>query len=286
MSHYMTALAMKQRDLKPATKIVLYWLADHHNGSTGLCCPSLNTLAAECEMARNTVIRHLDWLEESKVISRVKRARDNGSQTSTEYLLNFEQQSTKQPVPKRDRGCSKTEQGAVPKLDPHNLGRLNLGNKQPPNPQGDDLFSENAEQEKLDAQADWIETGFKQFWDDIWPSHLRKAGKADCLKVYTQACTGQHAKADQISPQLLNAATRRYIASVSDRQYLKGPLPWLRAPGWEPFMDGPDVVAGPSWDTLTESQRRMLLRRECPPSMMVDGKPNADAVALMAQVAP
>ena len=35
MSHYMTALAMKQKGLKPATKIVLYWIADHHNGETG-----------------------------------------------------------------------------------------------------------------------------------------------------------------------------------------------------------------------------------------------------------
>jgi hypothetical protein len=41
MSHYMTALAMKQRGLKPAAKIVLYWLADHHNGETGRCFPSL-----------------------------------------------------------------------------------------------------------------------------------------------------------------------------------------------------------------------------------------------------
>ena len=41
---------------------------------------------------------------------------------------------------------------------------------------------------------------------------------------------------------------------------------------------------GPIWDDLSDSQRLMLERLQCPPSMMVDGKPNAKAVALMAQV--
>ena len=41
MSHYMTALAMKQKGLKPAAKVVLYWIADHHNGETGQCNPSI-----------------------------------------------------------------------------------------------------------------------------------------------------------------------------------------------------------------------------------------------------
>lgn len=155
----------------------------------------------------------------------------------------------------------------------------------PPNPQGgDDLFSESPLAGKTDSLEPLIEAGFNEWWGSIWPSHNRKAGKADCFKVYTQACTGKHVKADQIMPQSLNAATRRYIASVEDRQYLKAPLAWLRAPGWEAFMDGPDV-AGPSWETLSDSQRRMLERHECPPSMMIDGEPNADARALMAQVA-
>ena len=55
MSHYMTALAMQQKGLKPATKIVLYWIADHHNSETGACFPSLSTLADECEMSKRAV---------------------------------------------------------------------------------------------------------------------------------------------------------------------------------------------------------------------------------------
>lgn len=119
MSHLMTALAMQQKGLKPAAKIVLYWLADHHNGETGACFPSLNTLANECEMQRSTVVRHLDALEEMGLIERIERTRPNGSRTSTAYKL-----SIKQPVAKSNSPCCKNDQPPVAKSDPHNLGNI------------------------------------------------------------------------------------------------------------------------------------------------------------------
>ena len=103
-----------------------------------------------------------------------------------------------------------------------------------------DLFSDNSELKNQDQTNEQIESGFKEFWDDIWPRHERKAGRTDCLKVYKQACQGKHAKSEKISAADLNSATRRFVASVKDKQYLPGPLPWLRKPGWEPFIGGPD----------------------------------------------
>jgi len=128
MSHYMTALAMRQIGLKPAAKIVLYWLADHHNSETGACFPSLKTLAAECEMGKATLIRHLDALQEAGLIERSNRTRENGSQTSTSYRL------TLAPVSERDSPCFKMEQPPVSKRDPHNLVNINLGNEPSPLP--------------------------------------------------------------------------------------------------------------------------------------------------------
>ena len=64
MSHYMTALAMKQQGLRPATKVVLYWIADHHNSETGDCFPSINRLAVLCEMSRRSVETHITALED------------------------------------------------------------------------------------------------------------------------------------------------------------------------------------------------------------------------------
>jgi hypothetical protein len=120
----MTALAMQQRGIKPAAKVVLYWLADHHNGETGACFPSLNTLASECEMERSTVIRHLEALESGGLIERDKRTRANGSQTSTAYIL------TLTPVAKYNSPCCKIQQPPVAICHPHNLGSINLGSEQ------------------------------------------------------------------------------------------------------------------------------------------------------------
>lgn len=89
MSHYMTALAMKQVGLKPATKIVLYYLADHHNGETGKCFPSLQRLAEVCEMSKRSVQNHLTELEERKLI-KVRTNFHNGQQTSNNYDLLLE----------------------------------------------------------------------------------------------------------------------------------------------------------------------------------------------------
>ncbi len=123
MSHYMTALAMKQRGLKPAAKIVLYWLADHHNGETGLCCPSITTLEDECEMGRSAIIRNLEALESLGLIGRETRLRENGSKTSNSYFLYFE------VVSKRHYPSPETTLPLVSNQDDHNLGTKNLGNE-------------------------------------------------------------------------------------------------------------------------------------------------------------
>ena len=104
----MTALAMQQKGLKPATKIVLYWIADHHNSETGACFPSLSKLADECEMSKRAVQGHIDTLSQAGLIQRLQRSRTNGSQTSNGYSLNL----TKQPWQN---------------LPAHNLGTNNLG---------------------------------------------------------------------------------------------------------------------------------------------------------------
>ena len=151
----------------------------------------------------------------------------------------------------------------------------------PKPPEGaDDLFSAENGTDQLDETLkaenrlnNEIEQGFAEFWKDIWPNHFRKTGKADCLKVYRSACSGKHPKAKKIKPEALNAATRAYLRSVSDPQYLKGPLPWLRLPGWEPFVQ--DDGHGYRWEDLRPAQQNALAEGRCPPSMLDgNGRPN------------
>ena len=67
MSHYMTALAMQQRGLKPATKIVLYWLADNTTANRQMF-PSLQRLADLCEMSKRSVQVQIDLLVDQGLV--------------------------------------------------------------------------------------------------------------------------------------------------------------------------------------------------------------------------
>lgn len=124
-------------------------------------------------------------------------------------------------------------------------------------PGGFSLFSEKEERGTDLEGSDPVEEGFKEFWNQIWPAHKRKTGKVDCAKVYRAACEGRHKKADAISPTTLNRCARAYIASVKDVEFLKGPLPWLRLPGWEPFLN-----AAPERKPLTYAQKVLAAHRE------------------------
>ncbi len=88
MSHEATNWAIKQRGLKPGAKLVLWHLADCHNGHTGRCDPSQGLLAHLCEMSRSTLNVHLSALEAAGLIRRVQRSdRVTRRQQSTFYVL-------------------------------------------------------------------------------------------------------------------------------------------------------------------------------------------------------
>ena len=88
MSHKATNWAIGVRGLKPATKIVLWHLADCHNAQTGVCNPIQATLASLCEMSRSTLNLHLLALEERGLIGRIQRVDPRtGRQLSTCYRL-------------------------------------------------------------------------------------------------------------------------------------------------------------------------------------------------------
>lgn len=90
MSHDATNWAIKQRGLKPTTKIVLWHLCDRFNPDYG-CFPSQARLAHDCEISRATLNRHLDGLEASGLIRRIRVVDPRtGQQRPTRYLLGCE----------------------------------------------------------------------------------------------------------------------------------------------------------------------------------------------------
>lgn len=116
MSHDATNWAIKQRGLKPATKIVLWHLADRHNPDYG-CFPRQDTLAADAEVSRSSLNDHLAILEARGLIRRVARIDPKTKrQLSTRYILACEPdvaQDDVKPCPEFGHGME-TEQGADP----------------------------------------------------------------------------------------------------------------------------------------------------------------------------
>ena len=90
MSHEATNWAIKQRGLKPTTKIVLWHLCDRFNPDYG-CFPSQHRLAHDCEISRSTLNDHLGQLEAAGLLRRVPRLDPlTKRQLPTRYILGFE----------------------------------------------------------------------------------------------------------------------------------------------------------------------------------------------------
>lgn len=124
MSHQATAWAFKQQGLKPATKIVLLYLADHHNPEHG-CFPSQKRLAAECEMSERALRDHLGKLEKLNLITRTSR-KSGTTFLSDVYELHFDRQVTEAGTP----AAKSAGRQNLPQAENDNSPRQNL----PPNP--------------------------------------------------------------------------------------------------------------------------------------------------------
>lgn len=110
MSHKATVWAIQQRGLKPATKIVLWFLCDRHNPDFG-CFPTQERLADDAEMSISALNAHLAKLEELRLIHRV-RVHDprTHKRQATRYILGFEDGFPQEPTPETGDGLSRTEE--------------------------------------------------------------------------------------------------------------------------------------------------------------------------------
>ena len=111
MSHEATNWAIKQRGLKPTTKIVLWHLCDRFNPDYG-CFPSQDRLAEDCEISRSTLNEHLGQLEAAGLLRRVPRIHPvTRRQMPTRYILGFEPGFTQHvPDPCPETGHGNTDQ--------------------------------------------------------------------------------------------------------------------------------------------------------------------------------
>ncbi|WP_019956340.1 helix-turn-helix domain-containing protein [Yoonia vestfoldensis] len=104
MSHKATVWAIQQRGLKPATKIVLWFLCDRHNPDFG-CFPTQVRLADDAEMSVSALNEHLRKLEDLRLIHRVRSFDPRThKRKATRYILGFEDGFRPEPTPETGDG--------------------------------------------------------------------------------------------------------------------------------------------------------------------------------------
>ena len=216
MSHYMTALAMKQKALKPAAKIVLYWIADHHNGETGQCNPSIKRLAECCEMSRRSVENHIAALVDAGLVKVKNIYRDKGGKTSNSYTLCLAESDAQN----LRMGSAKSAHGDAQNLRMKNLGRKNLGKEQ-----------------------EYIAHSERDRFDEFWCQVPRKIGKGQARKAWTEAL--KKADADTIISGIKRYAAER---SNEDAKFTAHPATWLNGERWEDEQPKPKRRKKENWE--------------------------------------
>lgn len=88
MSMLLMVAAMKSKLGNPIRKLVLIKLADNANDD-GICWPSYRHIADQCEIDRKTAIRHVEWLEENKFLSKQYRKDDERGNKSNVYRIDI-----------------------------------------------------------------------------------------------------------------------------------------------------------------------------------------------------
>ena len=133
MSHAATNWAIQQRGLKPATKIVLWFLCDRYNPDFG-CFPTQARLAEDAEMSISALNDHLATLETLGLIHRIrtKNPRTHRRQP-TRYILGFEAGFPQEPPPESGDGFAEImEENDTP--SPETIDGANSGFPGVPSP--------------------------------------------------------------------------------------------------------------------------------------------------------
>ncbi len=229
MSHNATNWAIRQRGLKPATKLVLWQLCDRHNPDQG-CFPSQDKLARDCEMSRSSLNDHLKILEDRGLIRRDQRINEaTKRQESTCYIFAFEE------------GFVCAEKEAAPQDVAELCSNGAVSEKsQEPSPKNEDFRVRNSDtnlvrepvKEPTGARERAGGMRFVEFWLD-WPDATRPDNRAAAEAIF-----GKLPKPHQRSA-ITNAAHWRKLQVL--RHQPVHMITYLKTRGFEDIEDAPPL---------------------------------------------
>nr|WP_162947031.1 hypothetical protein [Ruegeria sp. EL01] len=250
----------------------MVYLADRASDDGSGIWTSKVHIAADTELSKRSVQNAMTEFEASGLLVRVgKKPCKNGY--TFEYKLNIGVLLAL-PSTREETGA-----GGAPVQEvhltragdsPHGVQEVHPNHPrttlEPPNTCESDLFSANEEPEvQLEQSAD-------QF-DEFWSAFPKKAGKDAARKAWAKAIKRE-------TPDRIIAAAKKYAEWLVNpkpgefRPSPKYPQGWLNDGRWDEFLGAAEIY---NFDDLNMNAQNILLDGRCPPSMLVDGKPNATA---------
>jgi hypothetical protein len=226
--------ANAQRGLRPATKLLLIQLADHHNPVYG-CFPGQKLLSDECEMSERSVRDHLCILEGLGLIRRIKSGGTGTRRRSDRYVFAFEDGSNaaQKPVSQRKETVKSAQSDAA------NTGksaselpanpRVNYRQNLPPN-----LVREPV-RETCGSQSTSLDCEFGKFWQ----AHPRPSDRAASRELFEDGVNSG------VDPKRITKAAARYASENSGNKtmYVAYSSNWLRARRWEDYPEDRQINA-------------------------------------------
>ncbi|MCA1777292.1 MAG: helix-turn-helix domain-containing protein [Loktanella sp.] len=85
----LTFAALHVEGISPASRLVLFCLADHCPADRASCTVSIKRLARDARLGKTTVIRHLGHLQAAGLVTRTRRETFAGSYVANGYTLHL-----------------------------------------------------------------------------------------------------------------------------------------------------------------------------------------------------
>jgi Helix-turn-helix domain len=249
MSHRAVNWALERRELKPAPWILLIKLADRHNKDTKQVNPDQFRLAADCNMSRATVNRHLNDLEAMGLLYRVQRVHPvSRKQLSTYYVLGLDFDAP--PVIEHAVSQNETrgEAGQTENIDASrvsNCDSVSVSQKSA-NP-----CLKNADFRVSNCDTNQVKEPVKEppcaartvaavGFDDFWKVYPKPRNEAQSRQLFDEAVS------DGADPEILVNAAKAYAGSVADtdRKYISGSNSWLERGRWSEISAADLAAAG------------------------------------------
>jgi hypothetical protein len=235
MSHDATNWAIKQRGIKPATKVVLWHLCDRYHPDHG-CFPSLDTLADDCEMSRRSVQDQLDALQEAGLILVEKLPRERGQMPRNCYRFSFEDGfvSLGQNLPMAEFALGKNEHPPLANSRNHlgqnlptNLVRVTSKRTSKREREETPDFLRGLEAPKADPLEETLTALYAEFPKRTDGKYSRPAAIRPLLKAALK----------KIRPEELLICVRNYAASDCHKggEYARKAVNWLKDEDWQSF---------------------------------------------------